>query len=70
MKKTALLIIGGLLFVAGYYHVHRHPAYTEPKDAQAGFQTETIATPTTVFPPKIRTAFASHSDRPFLNNKF
>ena len=38
MKKITISVIGGSLFVAGYYHVHRHSAIVDTKDAQLVFK--------------------------------
>ncbi|AKD58037.1 hypothetical protein SD10_27170 [Spirosoma radiotolerans] len=63
MKKIALSVIGGSLFVAGYYHVHRHSAYVDTKPTQTAL--ETTAKPATVFPFKTLPAFALRTDKYF-----
>ncbi|GAB3796106.1 hypothetical protein GCM10028819_13190 [Spirosoma humi] len=63
MKKIALSVIGGSLFVAGYYHVHRHSTFVDTKTTQTAL--ETSAKPATVFPFKTLPAFAFRTDKYF-----
>lgn len=63
MKKVALPIIGCLLFVAGYYHVHRHAAIIETKKPQA--VVDVTETPTAVLPFKTMPAFVFRSEKYF-----
>ena len=56
MKKVALSVIGGSLFVAGYYHVHQQADYMATRNKLAN--TKTTA-PTISMPPfKSLPAFA------------
>lgn len=63
MKKFALSVIGGSLFVAGYYHVHQHPAFVDAKPTQTALETSTKAA--TVFPFKALPAFALRTNKYF-----
>ncbi|WP_157816086.1 hypothetical protein [Spirosoma pollinicola] len=60
MKKIAMSVIGGSLFVAGYYHVHRHSAIVDTKDAQLSIQK-----PVSTIPFKTLPAFAFRSGKYF-----
>ncbi|WP_461150524.1 hypothetical protein [Spirosoma pulveris] len=64
MKKVALSVIGGSLFIAGYYHVHHQAAYIDTQNAQAGFVTPAAApaTPVSLFSLKTIPAFALRSN--------
>ena len=56
MKKVALSVIGGSLFVAGYYHVHRQANYMATRNTLATAKT---TAPTISMPPiKSLPAFA------------
>jgi len=63
MKKIALSVIGGSLFVAGYYHVHRHSAFVDTKPTQTAL--ETSAKPATTFQFKSLPVFAFRTDKYF-----
>jgi hypothetical protein len=67
MKKLALSVSGISLFVAGYYHVHRHAAYTATRNAAV---LETPATPTPQSQQKTLAVFASLPTKVFVNGKF
>lgn len=60
MKKIAMSVIGGSLFVAGYYHVHRHSSIVDTKDVQLGVQK-----PASIIPFKTLPAFAFQSEKYF-----
>ncbi|WP_461116780.1 hypothetical protein [Spirosoma jeollabukense] len=67
MKNLALSVSGISLFVAGYYHVHRHAAYTATRAAAV---LETPAAPATQPPQKTLAVFASLPTKVFVNGKF
>lgn len=56
MKNVALSVIGGSLFVAGYYHVHRQADYMATRNTLAS--TKPSASPISIPPIKILPAFA------------
>jgi hypothetical protein len=56
MKKVALSVIGGSLFVAGYYHVHRQADYLATQSTLASAKTPTP--PINIPPIKSLPAFA------------
>jgi hypothetical protein len=59
MKKLILPLIGGSLFIAGYYHVHQQAASLGPKQVQTGFAVPTPpASPSSLFSFKTVPAFA------------
>ncbi|WP_461129802.1 hypothetical protein [Spirosoma aerophilum] len=59
MKKFVLPLIGGSLFIAGYYHVHQQAATLGPKPQQTGFAApNTPASPASLFSFKTLPAFA------------
>ncbi|WP_425290815.1 hypothetical protein [Spirosoma linguale] len=60
MKKVVLSVIGGSLFIAGYYHVHHQAAYIDAQTTQAGFVTPATvrASPISLFSLRTIPAFA------------
>ncbi|MCX6213192.1 hypothetical protein [Spirosoma sp.] len=60
MKKVVLSVIGGSLFIAGYYHVHHQVAYIDAQTTQTGFVAPATvrASPMSLFSLRTIPAFA------------
>ncbi|SOD96578.1 hypothetical protein [Spirosoma fluviale] len=64
MKKVILSVVGGSLFIAGYYHVHHQAAYLDTQNTQTGFvaPATTPVSPVSLFSLKTIPAFALRSN--------
>ncbi|GAB3944447.1 hypothetical protein GCM10028805_11980 [Spirosoma harenae] len=65
MKKVIVALIGGTLFIAGYFQVHRQTEYVSAKAMQVN---PAPSSQPMAIPVKTGSAFAFSLDKAFLSN--